>query len=196
MGFLAEKLMKFKPLIFCLVGDSGSGKTMIAEALEKYAGIPLIQSYTDRPRRTPTENGHTFLEKADFDLLKREDMVAYTQWGEYRYCCLHADIPDVSTYVIDESGLKMLKADHADKYHIVSIRVCRNIEDRVSSVGMDRVERDAGKFTLPFDYFDYLAYNQTNEKLDVICEVWQIVRKQLEERRYDTTGIEVADLKE
>lgn len=166
-----------KPIIFCIVGESGSGKTMVAEALEKYADIPLIQSYTDRPKRTPTENGHTFLSKEEFDLLKEEDMIARTEWSGYRYCCLTSDVKPVNAYIIDCRGLEMLKEKYSEKYCIVSILIKRNKNQRIKSVGRDRVDRDEGKFYLPDEYYDKVIYNDTEKKLNIIFGVWSFVRE-------------------
>jgi guanylate kinase len=161
-----------KPIIFCIVGESGSGKTMIAEALEKYGNIPMIQSYTDRPRRTPNENGHTFLEKADFDLLRQEEMIAFTEWNGSRYCCLKSDVKPVNTYVIDCKGLEYLKANFSGVYDIYAIRIKRWKAHRIKSVGSERVRRDEGKFYLPNYYFDAVFHNISGVKLDVISNVW------------------------
>jgi guanylate kinase len=168
-----------RKIIFCIVGGSGSGKTMLAEALEKYAGINLIQSYTDRPRRTPDEIGHTFLEKSEFDLLKPEEMLAFTNWNGFRYCCLEQDLKDVNSYVIDCSGLEMLRNKFKDKYHIASIRIHRPIEQRVKYVGVERVARDADKFYLPNYVFDCVIRNETDNKLDLITEAWQFIKRKL-----------------
>lgn len=168
--------MKAKVIIICIVGESGSGKTMIAEALEQLADIPLIQSYTDRPKRTPTENGHTFLSKEEFDLLDESQMIASTNWNGYRYCCLAQDLKPVNTYVIDCNGLEMLKTKYGGIYNIISIRIKRLKTTRIKVVGNDRVARDDGKFYLPDEYFDYVVYNVTEKRLDVITEVWRHVR--------------------
>jgi guanylate kinase len=172
--------MRYKPIIFCIVGESGSGKTMVVEAIEKYAGVKMIQSYTDRPRRHPNENGHTFLEKADFDLLKKEDMIAFTKWGDHRYCCLTSDVGPVNTYVIDCNGLVMLRRDHGDKYIIVAIRLKRSEAERVEAVGADRVARDAGRFYLSDEAFDKVFYNELGTKLDIIADVWAYMREIIE----------------
>ena len=54
--------------LLVIVGESGCGKTSIAERLQQY-GLKLIQSYTTRPKRKPLETGHTFVTKEDFDKI-------------------------------------------------------------------------------------------------------------------------------
>lgn len=173
-----------KSKIFCLIGCSGVGKSMIAEALEKYADIPMIRSYTDRPPRTTDENSHTFLSKEEFDLLDKNDMIAFTQWSEYRYACLHKDVSPVCTYVLDPSGLIYLQENFLDRYDVYSILIKRPQEIRIKCVGRDRVERDEGKFFLPDEHYDKVIYNATDRKLDVITDVWQFVRTRLDFQQY------------
>jgi len=169
-----------KKLIFCVVGNSGSGKTMLVNALEEYANIPMIRSYTDRPRRTPDEVGHTFLEKSDYDLLKESEMIARTCWNGVRYCCLASDVQAINTYVIDEVGLQMLKKNYSDIYRIIAIRIYRPESDRIKSVGEERVARDKGKFTMELEDFDYVAVNTSGCKLDLITDVWTFIRSEIE----------------
>lgn len=170
-----ETAQHFK-IIFCFVGESGSGKTMVAEAIEKYAGIIMIQSYTDRPRRTPDENGHTFITKEQFDALNQDDMIAFTEWNGYRYCCLHSDVRPINTYVIDERGLTYLKSNFSDKYKIIAIRFYRPLHERIEAVGKERIDRDEGKFNMAPDEFDLVIYN-TGNKLDMICQTWGYIEQ-------------------
>ena len=144
-----------KPVIIAIVGESGSGKTTAAEYLNEKYGFKLIQSRTTRPPRYEGENGHTFVSNDEFDTYKEEDIIALTLFGNNRYCCLHSDVVDgVNTYVIDEIGLLYLKYKYADRYDIKSIRLVRELDDRIKSVGEERVSRDEGKFKLPYSYYD------------------------------------------
>lgn len=144
-----------KPLIICIVGESATGKTVFADYLERRFGIPMILSYTDRPRRNPDERGHTFLSKEEFDRINISDIIAYTKYGDYRYCCLHKDVVMENTYVIDEDGLNMLKADFGHIYDIKTIRMTCTEDVRVIRSGNpERVNRDKGRFTIPIWNYD------------------------------------------
>lgn len=146
-----------KPTIIAIVGESGSGKTTAAEYLNEKYGFKLIQSRTTRPPRYEGENGHTFVSNEEFDTYKVDDMIAFTEFGDNRYCCLHNDILEgVNVYVIDEFGLSYLKETCSDKYDIISLRVIRDLEDRIASVGLERVERDKWMFEMSYSSFDYL----------------------------------------
>lgn len=107
----------------------------------------MLQSYTDRPKRTPNEKGHTFISNLEFSLIKEKDMLAYTKFGDYNYCCLHSDLTDVNVYVIDEVGLEYLKKNFSDRYIIYSIYLTRSEDKRIESgVSFERMRRDSGMF--------------------------------------------------
>ncbi len=170
-----------KPVIICIVGESGSGKTLMAEWFEKLFGYHLIQSYTTRPRRTPDENGHTFVTDEAFDLLEQqEEMIASTQWGDVRYCCLRKDVKDFNTYVIDEHGLNTLWERYADVFHIFDIRVQASLGGRAAKVGIDRVKRDKDKFTMNDNEFDYLFQNHYDlkELITFVEQTQKSIRKE------------------
>ena len=149
-----------RPKILCIVGESGTGKTTIADYIEFWYNIPMIRSYTDREPRSADENSHTFLSKEQYDSLDEKDMLAHTVFGENRYCCLHSDIKHMNTYVIDENGLEMLKENHSDKYNIKSLRVTRRQDDRIKDVTGERIERDKNRFNIRLEKFDYIIQNK------------------------------------
>ncbi|MDP3013585.1 MAG: hypothetical protein Q8M92_05035, partial [Candidatus Subteraquimicrobiales bacterium] len=156
-----EKVVAFgkRPKIMCLIGESGSGKTTIANFIEQHFGIKTIQSHTDRWPRFPEEKGHVFHTKEGYDAFKEEDIVASTQWGDVRYCCLHSDIKDSNTYIVDERGYSLMRTMYSDKYNVCGVRIHRPIELRRESVGDERVDRDLGKFILCDEEFDYVFWN-------------------------------------
>lgn len=152
-----------KPCIICIVGESGSGKSLTAEYLDNMYNINLIQSYTDRHKRTESETGHRFLTAKEFDNLQGE-ILAFTKFGDYRYCCLTNDLLHINCYVIDEDGLEMLKTNWDKVFDIYSLRIKRPLFDRISSVGEERVDRDTGRFNMKDNEFDYIIDNDENQK--------------------------------
>ncbi len=82
-------------------------------------------------------------------------MVAYTKFGDNRYCCFKKDVIDFNTYVIDDRGICELTAKYKNDYRIVNIRVKRSDVD----VDKDRQERDQFSFFLPDTYFDFIIEN-------------------------------------
>ena len=97
-----------KPILL-LVGKSASGKTTLAEDLEKQCGLKSIQSYTTRPPRYDGEKGHTFITENEFDKLT--DILAYAETNGYRYAVTKQMFEDeqYSVYVIDNTGVEYLK---------------------------------------------------------------------------------------
>lgn len=155
-----------KPVIICIIGESGSGKTLAAEYLDNIYDINLVQSYTDREKRHDNENGHTFLSKEEYNNLEGE-VLASTTFGGNRYCCLESDLMHINCYVIDEIGLEMLKAKYDDIYDIYSIRLNRPEFDRREAVGDERVARDIGMFNMRAEEFDYIIFNDDTKKEDL-----------------------------
>jgi hypothetical protein len=152
-----------RPKILAIVGESGSGKTCLAEYFEEVYDIPLIQSHTDRPRRYPGESGHTFYTPGQFDGFKREDMIAYTEFGGNRYCCLKKDVDEKhNTYVIDENGFLMLKHLHSRDYKVCGVRVNRSLDLRNGCVEPSRIKRDSDRFWLPDSFYDWMIVNDND----------------------------------
>ena len=155
---MINNIKDIKPKILAIVGKSGSGKSLSATYIQEHYDIPLLESYTDRPKRHPDERGHTFIPSHMFDYIPKKDMIAYTEFGGKRYCCLHADVKAENTYVIDPRGLEYLKNNFSDRYNIKSVWIDRDKRD----VDADRAKRDEGMFYLPQDYYDY--YIDNNDK--------------------------------
>lgn len=150
------------PIILCIVGQSGSGKSTVSDYISDMYGWRLIESRTTRPPRTPDETGHTFVSEEEFDSYDKDEMIAYTTFGIAKYCCLKQDVHLRSLYVIDEFGLCYLKYHFSDIYDIISLRLHRDELKRIASVGGERVARDKGKFTMKDNEFDYVCVNVTD----------------------------------
>ena len=164
-----------KPAIICLIGKSGSGKTTIGEYIEREYMVNMIQSYTDRPMRYPNETGHTFISREAFDALRHEDMIAYTKFGEYRYCCLKCDVRDRNVYVVDEIGYDYLTEHFGDDYQIIGVLVDRPLELRVQHVSEERIRRDAGMFIKSINEYQYHIQNDYTDTDALFDDIDKIV---------------------
>lgn len=128
-----------KKTIFCILGESGSGKDTLVEYTLKEFKLKLkpVLSYTDRPMRDGEQNGkeHIFLSKdemTEFLNSNKKDIAAYTQIGEtgYRYCAMTSVIDRSDIYIIDPNGLKEFKERTGDRYNIVSIYIDCPLQER------------------------------------------------------------------
>lgn len=92
-----------KPL-FLLVGPSGVGKSTIEESLCSRLGLKSIESYTDRPKRTPDETGHIFVSTDEFNALG--SIVTYTVFNGYQYGTTKECLDAADIFVVDPRGVK------------------------------------------------------------------------------------------
>lgn len=100
--------------IILIVGRSGSGKSAAAKELEKLYGWKILQSYTTRPPRYEGEDGHEFVNKAEFDNLQNK--CAYTEFAGYEYCATDEQIEKADIYIIDPAGIEFfLRHYHGSK---------------------------------------------------------------------------------
>lgn len=107
-----------KPL-FLLVGKSASGKTTVAEYLEKEKGMKSVQSYSTRLPRYEGETGHTFISDEEYDQLK--NIIAEVEYHGHRYCSTEDQIDDADIYVIDPLGIETLLERYKSRDRLVCI---------------------------------------------------------------------------
>jgi len=99
--------------IILLIGKSGSGKSTIADILNKDYGLKILQSYTTRKKRTPKETGHIFVTESQF---KELDLVANTYFDENYYGASVDQIEENDVYIIDKKGVETIRyLYHGDK---------------------------------------------------------------------------------
>ena len=94
-----------KPL-FLFVGRSASGKTTIANMLEREYGYSQVQSYTTRPPRYEGEIGHIFVSNDEFNNLG--EMVSYTKYNGNQYGTTAALLDENDIFVVDIPGVESL----------------------------------------------------------------------------------------
>lgn len=139
--------------ILLLIGESESGKSTIAEYLSKKYDIPILQSYTTRPKRNENETGHIFVSFKDYMETPQDEIVAETCFGGHFYYAKKEQLKKKIIYIVDEKGYTMMKG----KYPIVSVRLIRRFSRK-----SNRTARD--QFVLPAYEFDYILPN--NGKLE------------------------------
>lgn len=129
-----------KPL-YLITGKSGSGKTTIVNYLEETYGLRSLQSYTTRPPRYEGEVGHIFVTDEEFDAL--ENIVAYTDYNNYRYCATAEQVDEVDLYVVDVPGVEYLLDRYSNaerRIHIIYLDT--TVKTRIQRM-IDRGDSDS-----------------------------------------------------
>jgi guanylate kinase len=127
-----------KPL-FLFVGRSASGKTTVANILESVGKYTQLQSYTTRPKRTEDEVGHTFISDEEFDKL--ENIIAYTEYNNHRYCATSEQIDAADIYVIDVPGVETLLEKYETERPIVVFYFDATVKTRIDRM-LNRHDHD------------------------------------------------------
>lgn len=106
--------MKNKILVL-IIGESGVGKTTIANYMEKNFGLKQVASYTNRPPRFDGEIGHQFLGEQNIDKIKEmfPNRVAETEYSGHFYFATAEQMDECDIYVINPGAVEELKR----KYH-------------------------------------------------------------------------------
>ena len=129
-----------KPL-FLFVGKSASGKTTIADILEKNYGYKQVSSYTTRLPRYDGEIGHVFVTDDEFDNIAVEDIVAYTEYNGYRYGTTAEQLDKCSVYVVDVPGVETLLQNYKSNRRISIIYFDTTVFTRINRM-LDRGDSD------------------------------------------------------
>lgn len=151
---------KRKKIIMCIVGGSGTGKTLASLHLKYKLGANVICSYTTRPPREDEEEGreHHFV-----DIVPPSDfLLAYTVFGYYKYYALKSQVSGpVTVYVIDEKGLIELRDKFGEEYDVRAVYIKRsNVLRRIAGVAQYRIEGDGKRKELvPEDSYDLVVEN-------------------------------------
>lgn len=135
--------------LITITGSSGVGKDTVARMLSEMTGIPVLCSYTTRPKRDGEMNGkeHYFVKECN---VLQSEMLAYTKYGGYEYWTCVDQINDSAIYVIDEDGMRELyrRFPQMPTVHIY-----------VNATAEDLQARDADRQTLPESFYQYTIHN-------------------------------------
>ena len=180
-------------VLLCLMGKTASGKDTLARMLCERVGLNQIISYTTRPRRTNEGDTHIFISNEEYDKLEQSGQIAaFTQIGEYRYCCTVSQLYENDIYVIDPAGMQNLRELNLPNLRFVTIYV--NVPDDIrreralKSRGDDRLvlmrrenaERNQFREMFRNADFDYAISNMDASKaysvirwISYVEKVWQ-----------------------
>ena len=153
-----------KKKILCIVGESGTGKTLASLHLKYQCGANVVCSYTTRPPRDTEVEGrdHHFI-----DIVPpEEELLAFANFGQYKYYAMKSQVFGPCTvYVIDEQGIRDLKERHADEYEIYSVYLVRDKKLRKDrGVDKKRMRRDEDRKTFDLSFYNYVIKNNGTKR--------------------------------
>lgn len=125
--------------LYLFVGKSASGKTTVANFLEKKHGLKQVNSYTTRPPRHEGEIGHIFIDDEQFNNLG--EIVAYTEYNGFRYGTTAEQLDQCQMYVVDVPGVKTLLERYNIDRKIVILYFSSTICTRINRM-LDRGDSD------------------------------------------------------
>ena len=130
--------------IFLIVGQTASGKDSLVNAMCQgrqkimtlstdkdnneqqiitYKPYKQLVSYTTRPKRENEGDTHIFISRSEVEQYK-DDMIAYTQIGEYEYFATKEQLRNCNFYIIDYDGVKYLRSQQLnDEFRFVTIYI-------------------------------------------------------------------------
>ena len=116
--------------LLLIVGRTASGKDSLVNKLCERTGLKQLISYTTRERRVNEGDTHIFITDAEYQQLQDEGQIAaFTQIGQYNYCCTIEQLYQSDLYVIDYLGLKHLRELNLPNLRLVTVFV--NVPDQI-----------------------------------------------------------------
>lgn len=155
-----------KPFLL-IIGESGSGKTAVAEALEKEYGMKQVQSYTNRPKRSDKEAGHIFLTEKNISKIKAQypNRVAETIYDKSLYFTTAEQIESCDTYVISPDAIPMFRENYKGKKKVIIVYI-----HAPTFLRMERMQKrgDAPEAIDERVCFDAVAFKGAMEMADLV----------------------------
>ena len=116
--------------LFCIMGETASGKDTLTKKLCEDTDMKAIVSYTTRPRRTNEGDTHIFVDDSVYEQMK-DNLAAYTEINGFRYWTTIEQIYDNDIYIIDPNGLETLENLGLEDIDLCSIYINVPIDIRL-----------------------------------------------------------------
>ena len=116
--------------LFCIMGETASGKDTLTKELCEDTSMKAIVSYTTRPRRTNEGDTHIFVDDSVYEQMK-DNLAAYTEINGFRYWTTIEQIYDNDIYIIDPNGLETLENLGLEDIDLCSIYINVPIDIRL-----------------------------------------------------------------
>ena len=89
--------------LFCIIGETSSGKDTLTKKLCDETGMKQIISYTTRQRRTDEGDTHVFVDDSVYEQMRADDKIAaYTEINGNRYWSTIDQLYENDVYIIEE----------------------------------------------------------------------------------------------
>lgn len=161
--------------IICLIGESGSGKSEIANMLKEKAGYDIVQSYTTRKPRHEGETGHIFITREDFLNMNSDNILAMKNiYGELYFTLKTQFTAPVTIYIVDPSGYDdVLNNIDKSEYKVIGVYIQTDLDTRYDRLkkrdGTDeairRINKDMNLFCMT--KCDYMIKNNACDDIGI-----------------------------
>lgn len=117
-------------ILLCILGKTSSGKDSLVNKLAERTGLKQIISYTTRERRIGEGETHIFITDEEYEQLQQEEQIAaFTQIGQYKYCCTVKQLYENDLYIVDYEGVKRLRELNLSNLRLVTVFI--NVPDDI-----------------------------------------------------------------
>lgn len=132
--------------LLCVLGKTASGKDSLVNKLCERTGLKQVISYTTRPRRVNEGNTHIFVDESDYEQMYQDGVIAaFTQIGQYKYWTTIDQLEDADVYIIDYTGIKILRELNLPNIRLVSVYI--NVPDDIrEDRALNKRKDDRSKF--------------------------------------------------
>lgn len=164
--------MQNEHVLLCVLGKTASGKDFITNKLCERMGLKQLISYTTRERRVNEGDTHIFITDEQYLQLEESGQIAaFTQIGQYKYCCTIDQLYSSDIYVIDYLGLKTLRELNLPNLRLVTVyintpddiredrAINKRKDDKIKFRVRSRAENDQFREMLKNADFDYSVSN-------------------------------------